>query len=104
MKQPKYFLSNENFYFIYVSNPKLAINKEINYFLHKRNEDEFKHTNSSIQASKCMDYIDALELYTNGFKEFNNTNTQFRKIKYKSMGKFKDKIKYTKKKIEVTYK
>jgi hypothetical protein len=89
---------------MYLSNPNLSINKQTNYFLQKRNGEEFKHINSSVQVTKCMDYIEALDFYEKKQFKFNKTNSTFRNIKFKNMQDPKDKIKYKKKKIQVTRK
>jgi hypothetical protein len=102
MKQAKYYISNENFYFLYLSDPGLAINSNTEYFLHKRNGESFKHVESKIQMIKCLDLMDGLNFYGYENFKFNKTNIKFRKLKYQNSSKQKDiVIKINKKNSQV---
>lgn len=85
MSTKNYFISNENHHFFYLSSANLAINTNLEYYLQKREEFEYKYIEADVLTIKCLDTIEALDCF-NSKGEFifkpNPINHELRKIKY----------------------
>jgi hypothetical protein len=84
MAMVRYFLSNENYYQLYLTDSQYAINSTIDYLLDSKSNRKLKHINSKKQVNKCLDFIEALHYYKTNTKryKYHSMNRKVKEIKY----------------------